>query len=139
MNAIYLGRYSNPLINDDLFYPCSISLGRPKFALDYRIVDELDAAKPTPDLLEEVKKTGWSLDFEEKLSILFRERSSKIFFGLRGIRLAAEAVGKTPVLLCFENVVAGEYCHRTTLAKVMREDYGLTMVELPDASKKKRN
>ncbi len=36
---------------------------------------------------------------------------------------------KTVFLLCFENVLAGETCHRRWLAKILRKSFGLNIEE----------
>ena len=57
--------------------------------------------------------------------------------GADGIAKLAEIARRNPaerlVLLCFEDVNAGEECHRRWLAEWMEQKYQLTVTELPDA------
>lgn len=134
--SIYLGRYANRLINDDLFYPCAVSLGKPKFKTAYAIVDELDSAKPPRETWEEIRENGWTAKAEADLEKYFQDRSRAIDAALRTIVFAAKTFKKDPVLLCFENVcAASEKCHRTIFAGVMRRLYGWSFVELPDVNR----
>jgi hypothetical protein len=49
-------------------------------------------------------------------------------------RIAEDHDGERLVLLCFENVHRGEFCHRRWLAEWIEDRYGIVVPELPEGS-----
>ena len=75
---------------------------------------------------------NWSdnqLDYKKSL----RKKDLRIFAEhLRELT----SYGKTVFLLCFENVLAGETCHRRWLAKILEKSFSLKIPEWQDTATK---
>ena len=103
--------------------PVRITLGKPRFRLSYSY-EEIRLLAPTPRIF----RLG-SDDFEHE----YREHLEKIGFEwLQAIfeEVAGRHEGSRLVLLCFENVLAGESCHCRTFARWWEEQSGQAIPEL---------
>jgi hypothetical protein len=104
--------------------PVAISLGLPKWPLGYELAGHLIELAPRraifhlpweqfePAYLRELDRVGWAAVEEQ----------------LRSIAAAAGSAGC--VLLCFENILRGERCHRRLAAEHWRERTGQDVPEL---------
>ncbi len=100
-----------------------ITLGKPQFWLSYSY-EEIRLLAPTPRIF---RLSGDDLEHEyrkhlEKFGV---ERLKTIFEDLAG-----QHEGRRLVLLCFENVLAGESCHRRIFARWWEEQTGTAIPEL---------
>ncbi|MBA3471842.1 MAG: DUF488 family protein [Rubrobacter sp.] len=103
--------------------PVRITLGKPRFRLSYSY-EEIRLLAPTPRIF----RLGGE-DFEHE----YREHLEKI--GVERLKTVFEEVsgrhGRDQlVLLCFENVLAGERCHRRVWADWWFEQTGQRVPEL---------
>jgi hypothetical protein len=107
--------------------PVRITLGAPKFDLGYELAGEIPELAPSrrifglpwehfePAYLEQLEHVDWP-DIERRLGAIVASR------GAPG-----------GVMLCFENVLAGEHCHRRLVAEWIEDQTGLVVPELSRA------
>ena len=118
LKTFYFGRYSNPLINNDLFYTVQISCSKPKFATPYLIDKTLEAAYPIGVVGNGYNKN----EFEQVYRKILDRNEELIKWELNIIDFIANHYNKYPVLLCFENLSSGKsFCHREILAQWITE------------------
>lgn len=124
---IYTSRYSNKALSDSEVYAVGISLGRPRFPIDYRIREQKYMLAP--------ERSMWGKTHEE-FTKLYTEKLDKL--GVEKVKSIIEemilrANGKKLVLLCFEDIrIEGEFCHRTTLGEWLEGNVGYEVEELDD-------
>jgi hypothetical protein len=118
------GRYQT--FDPSMGTPVRVTVGRPKFPLDYEIAAEIDELKPLGRI--------FNLSGEE-FEQAFRAHLEGI--GVDRIRERfAEVAAEHPeplVLLCFEDVLAGQACHRRTFAHWWNEQTGEDVPEAEPA------
>lgn len=132
MEKIYLGRYSHPIVCNDLFYVCSISLGRPKFKLDYVVDDFVALAAPDSATLAGFKG-GDNRDFWIARYVAQLDQAEEVLTReLDRLLRRAKSLQKDLLFLCFENVEAGEFCHRSIFASWASARRAVEFVELRD-------
>jgi hypothetical protein len=92
--------------------PVGVTLGKPKFPLGYRIAAEIDELKPYGLAFRKPPLTPAEFDaaYRRRLDQIGVDRLRERFE-----QIAAEH-GEPLCLLCFEDVLAGERCHRRTFA-----------------------
>lgn len=127
--AIWTSRYSNQILQNGKYYAVGISLGKPKFHVDYQIMNQLYELAPGGYTLrwdyERFKRA-----YFEKLNNLGRRKVENRLLVESSI---AHDTGKELVLLCFEDIrKPEEWCHRTLLAEWCRDNLGITINELED-------
>jgi hypothetical protein len=126
--ALATGRYAD-------FHPSQgvavgITVGRPRFSLRYRIAAEVDELKPFGLVLRKLPLTPEEFDAAyvrrlERVGVArLRERFDEI---------AAAEGNERLVLLCYEDVLAGQRCHRRTLARWWTERTGEPVPEVEPA------
>ncbi len=103
--------------------PVRITLGKPRFRLSYSY-EEIRLLAPTPRIF---RLGGGDFDHEyrkhlEKIGV---ERLETIFEDVAGRHDSGRLI-----LLCFENVLAGESCHRRSFARWWEEQTGEAIPEL---------
>jgi uncharacterized protein YeaO (DUF488 family) len=130
---VYTSRYSNQAIAASDLVPVGITAFPPRFPLAFQVAAHLRELAPSPGMLSQVR--AGTITEEE-----FRERYLARLDALGAGRvreMLTTAQGDTPgiVLLCFENVHAGERCHRRYLGNWLQTKLGLVVEELPDASR----
>ncbi len=127
--AIWTSRYSNKELPNGNYYAVGISLGKPKFGINYAI------RKQCYDLAPD--RWMWGKELEEFKRMYFA-KLDKMGVGrveniLRTLHTEAQANNQDLVLLCFEDVRDPEdWCHRTMLAEWAKNRIGLDIQELPN-------
>jgi len=112
--------------------PLGITRYRPRFPLPYTLKANLLDLAPSAALLAQSKRgTVTPKRFDaEYLRRLERVGETEILRQLASAQGTAAGV----ILLCFENVVAGERCHRRTLADWLQRKTGLAVDEYTTAA-----
>ncbi len=97
------------------------SLGHPRFRLSYKIAGKI------PELTPERPWLGLSREKYQPLYLAKLEAA-----GVDVIRRAIETVagGRVPVLLCFEHLTDGTWCHRRMFSEWWRRKTGQEVPEL---------
>jgi hypothetical protein len=109
--------------------PVRISVGAPKFWRGRKLVDGRVAAPW--GLIESAGKAALSIDerrerYEQRLD----EKGDEVVALLA--RIAVEHPGEQLCLCCFEDVHAGQECHRRWLAEWLEDRFGIDVPELTD-------
>lgn len=126
---ISTARYSNKTLQQPSYYPVGISVGKPKFALNYVLRDQCYALAPYYSMLN-LDSVSYETAYNEKLNKLGVQ---KVIGIVRGLERKATAEGKTLVLLCFEDIrIPGDWCHRRLFAAWWKEHTGEDINELPE-------
>jgi hypothetical protein len=103
----------------------AISLGKPKWPLAYEIAADVDELKPWGLLARPpLEQDEFRRRYVERLDRIGVERLRATFD-----RIAAEH-GEPLVLLCWENVHAGKFCHRRVFADWWAAQTGEEVPEL---------
>jgi len=123
---IYTSRYQNKALAEVDAVKVGISVGGPRFRIDYRVVRLSDLAPRFPML----KLRGEEFRREYR-AYLHRLTTPRIVQLLE--QLSHDNGDSDLVLLCFEDVNAGMLCHRRYLAEFLRAEAGLEIPELPTA------
>lgn len=132
--SIYTSRYSNKELDGDRYYTVGISRGKPRFRLGYVESEHCITLAPTREM--------WGIVSDDDFEVAYRQHLDRI--GPEKVRnllqwMSLRADGKDVVLLCFEDVRdESQVCHRTMLAKWLKDRLGLEVTELPDPSPVKR-
>lgn len=122
MTELATGRYRT--FEPSKGVPVSITVGQPKWPLGYEIRHQIRRLAP------------WGLmklDGEAFVSA-YRERLDRLDLGELAERfeaISAAEGGKPLVLLCFEDVHAGQLCHRRVFAEWFEERSGQPVPEIP--------
>ena len=137
MTKLYVSRYSNKELSKTDMPKVGISLGKPKFKIDYNIEGYVYLLAPPRELFRCENKDYFGKKYKEALSK----------HGIEKIKLALSRYGygkaEEMILLCFEDVTKGisDWCHRTMFAEWWEEQTGEKVEEYPDftteAAKKK--
>jgi Protein of unknown function, DUF488 len=121
---VFTSRYqSSALIAASGAAPLRITLGPPRFRLDYGLAGSIPSLAP--------RKRHFYLKGEAFREQYLADLDRRI--GPDGVlHLLAQAVEEhgAIVLLCFENVLAGQACHRRMLADWLQTERGLVIPEL---------
>lgn len=119
--GLFTSRYTSTLVNDRQYAPIGITVGRPKFPLRYMIAAYIDALAPFGIL---------NIEDPSLFAELYRKRLDLL--GVDRIRtlIARAARGKAAVLLCYENVLKNEDCHRRDFAEWWKDRTGEEVKEL---------
>jgi Protein of unknown function, DUF488 len=122
VTALATGRYQTFTPSQGV--PVQASLGRPKFPLDYELRETVRELMPW-GLLD--KKLS-----DDEFTRRYRQRLDRL--DLDALRAQFDAISKRhekrPVLLCFEDVHAGEFCHRRVFADFWQERTGRRIPEV---------
>ncbi len=118
---VYTSRWANRDLADLACVPVGISRGVPRFALpyQYRRVSEL-----APD------DQAWAEQDPEAFRLSYLRQLGEIGADAILGRLERVSGGLPVVCLCYEDVHAGESCHRRYLADFLRARAGLVVPEL---------
>ena len=129
---LYTSRWQNREVEHLDLMPVGISRGVPKFPVRYRYrrIGELE-----PD--------GWmfSIKSDARFEEVYRRKLER--FGAERIaellrRVSDEEGGADLALLCYENVHAGEVCHRRMFARWWQERTGQHIEELRGKDERRR-
>lgn len=127
--AIWTSRYSNKELSTGRYYAVGISIGRPKFRLEYELGEQCYSLAPKGYMLN-MDVESFRKAYYGKLEAIGTER---IISMVNKFEEKARSEGKELALLCFEDVrVEGQWCHRTVFAQWWAEKKGETIKELPD-------
>lgn len=128
---LFTSRYGNKNLPKDVV-PVGITLGKPKFKLNYEVAAYLRDLAPDGSMFKINDRAEFTPKFFRKLDRI----------GVDEIRRQLENVskrhgGKNLVLLCFEDVTKpGEWCHRLVFAEWWEARTGQKIDELPDPGSK---
>lgn len=124
---IFTGRYSDPAIAGAGLVPLGITRYRPRFPLPYALKANVSALAPSAALLARAKSGAVTpAQFDaEYVRGLERVGTAEILRQLASLQGTAAGV----ILLCFENVLIGERCHRLTLASWLERRAGIKVDE----------
>ena len=103
--------------------PVRITLGKPRFRLSYSY-EEIRLLAPTPRIFG-LGGGDFDHEYRKHLEKIGVERLETIFEEVAGRHDSGRLI-----LLCFENVLAGETCHRRTFARWWEEQTGEAIPEL---------
>ncbi len=117
MTALATGRYAT--FRPSLGVPVQASLGRPKFPIRYELHEEIRELMPRGLFGKELSEAEFTGRYRQRLDQL----------DLDALRAQFDAISKRNghkrvVLLCFEDVHAGEFCHRRVFADWFQESTG---------------
>lgn len=127
--AIWVSRYANKALKNERYYCVGISIGKPRFKLDYKLDEQCFSLAPKGYMLQ-MELDKFENAYYKKLEDIGTERIIRMVLRMKE---EAERAGKDLVLLCFEDVrVPGDWCHRTVFAKWWRDKTGEIINELPD-------
>lgn len=127
--AIWTSRYSNKELLVGSYYPVGISIGKPRFRLEYVLREQCYSLAPKGYMLN-MDIDQFKQAYYEKLEEIGKE---KIIDIVKKLDEKARNEGKELVLLCFEDVrVEGDWCHRTIFAEWWAENVGDVIEELPN-------
>ena len=127
--AIWTSRYSNKELSVGRYHPVGISIGKPRFHLEYVLREQCYSLAPKGYMLN-MDIDQFKQAYYEKLEEIGKEKIINIVTKLDE---KARNEGKELVLLCFEDVrVEGDWCHRTIFAEWWSENVGEVIEELPD-------
>lgn len=107
--------------------PVRITLGKPRFRLGYEY-EEIRLLAPPPRVFALRDEAEFKAAYRQHLDAVGMERLRRVFE-----RVGGEHSGQRLVLLCFENVLAGESCHRRMFAQWWKEQTGQDVPELDPA------
>lgn len=129
---IYTSRYSNPELRSGNYTAVRISIGTPRWDIGFPLAGEIKDLMPFG-----------LLDVED--SAIFKARyfealNKKGVARIKNQLQKFETLGKSVVLLCYENIRKGDsnWCHRTMFAKWWLNQTGEKIFELVDNSKIKK-
>lgn len=121
-SKVYTSRYANKELNNDKYVVVAISLGLPKFKINYNIDIQVYSLAPGRDYFRSGNNDYFTSRYREDLEALGVNEVINILS-------AVAQEGKDIVLLCFEDINK-ELCHRTILAEWFKEKTGQEIVEL---------
>ena len=125
-------RYSNPNITPETHTPIRISLGVPKFKLNYDIAGEVNILMPTPQMLS---LTDEAVYRELYFELLDRRGIKEIVTELQSVTVS----GKETILLCFEDLQKpNAWCHRRMFAEWIKRQTGHVIDELSEPEPKEK-
>lgn len=106
--------------------PVRITRGHPRFKLNYDLREKVAQLYPSRDIF----KAGLSpREFERRYRKELEEQGlARINSKLQEI--SGRAKGERIVLLCYEKVLDGEYCHRRVFARWWEEQTGIEVPEI---------
>lgn len=122
----YVSRYSNKALENENVIPIQISVGLPKFKINYELKGEIGLLKPFG---------LFKIQDQEDFDIAYTQQLER--HGVEKIRRCLnhfKEEGKDTVLLCFEDVRV-KPCHRTTFAEWWKEKTGEEIPEYPEPEK----
>lgn len=126
--AIWTSRYSNKELSNK-YYVVGISLGKPKFKINYTIKNQCYDLAPD--------RCMWGREIEEFRKMYFAKLDEmgvrKVESILNTFHMQAQENNQDLVLACFEDVRDPEdWCHRTMLAEWVKNRIGWDINELPN-------
>lgn len=121
---IYTSRFQNKAISNIEHIPIRIARYHPRFPLPYKIEGKIEILMPT---IEEFKIA--KMDFI-RFKKIFSKRISENISAIKGTLTSLQKDGRDIVLLCYEDVNAGEQCHRRIFAEIYEKHTGIEIVEI---------
>jgi hypothetical protein len=124
--GLWTARYHNPLVKDSGHAPVRITLGSPRMRLGYALAGEIRELAPPGYLFKINERAVFEPKFFAHLDEVGIERIAEAFTTLH------LATSQDLVLLCFERVDQGDWCHRLCVAKWWEARTGQAILELPE-------
>lgn len=103
--------------------PVATSLGRPKFPISYELTEEVGALKPFG--LLDLDGAEFTARYRDRLEKVGTAKLWRVFHAI-----SRKHDGARLVLLCYEDVLAGQFCHRRVFADWWQERAGQAVPEL---------
>jgi hypothetical protein len=123
---LYTSRWQNRNLEKLDVVPVGISVAVPRFLVRYRY-RRLAELQPDPWMLSIKDDASFERCYRRKLDRLGVEQIGALLQ-----QIANEEGGKPICLLCYENVWAGQVCHRRMFARWFEQRTGIVVEELPD-------
>jgi uncharacterized protein YeaO (DUF488 family) len=125
---VYTSRYQNPNVASEGRVAYGITAYPPRFPLKFKLSGNLQDLAPTREMLrgymaKRLNDETFRQQYIARLNALGADQVKAILTEAQG-----EASGI--VLLCFEDVHAGQTCHRSDLARWLQEHLGLVVDEM---------
>ncbi len=117
------GRYST--FELAMGVPVATSLGRPKFSITYALDEEVGALKPWGLLGKGLSEDEFTARYRGRLDKTGVGKLQRVFHAI-----SRKYDGARLVLLCFEDVHAGQFCHRRVFAEWWEEYTGQRVPEV---------
>jgi hypothetical protein len=128
--AVWTSRYSNRGLARSGLVVVGITRWRPRFPLAYKVKANLSILAPSAKMLTEARAgnltpRAFRAQYVRQLERVGVQNTLAALRQLQG-------KSKGLALVCYENVGAGERCHRRYLAAWLKVRAGLDVPELPD-------
>lgn len=126
MTKLYVSRYSNKDLAETNAVKLGISLGRPRFKVQYEIKGNIYVLAPNRAIFN-LDKVNFTKRYKEQLDKLGVEKIKAI--------LAEYGYGEAEemILLCYEDITTEKWCHRTVFAEWWQEKTGEEVPEYKDS------
>jgi hypothetical protein len=105
--------------------PVATSIGRPRFPIDYEPTEEIGLLKPFGLFGKDLSDEEFRAAYRERLDKTGVDKLQRVFHAI-----SRKHEGSRLVLLCFEDVLGGQSCHRRAFADWWTERTGQTVPEL---------
>ena len=112
--------------------PVGITLGEPKFPLRYKLADNVRMLAPSHREFHITDDAEFTASYRGRLDKFGVDRIRRLLFHIHH----DAGIGNGLVLLCYEDVWAGEKCHRQDFAAWWLDRTGEQVHELPSRSTK---
>ncbi len=116
-------RYSTFI--DAMGVPVQTSIGRPKFPLRYDLTEQAKRLMPWGLLSADLSEADFTAHYRARLDKVGVDALRRLFYVISGRHGGARLI-----LLCFEDVNAGKFCHRRVFAAWWEERTGHHVPEL---------
>jgi len=101
------------------------SIGRPRFPISYELTEEVGPLKPWGLFGKDLSDDEFGPAYRERLEKVGIDKLQRVFQAI-----SRKCDGRRLVLLCFEDVLAGQSCHRRAFADWWTERTGHLVPEL---------
>lgn len=126
MTKLYVSRYSNKELEDPNVIKVGISRGLPKFSTKYVLAGNIFQLAPPSSIFAMTDEFAFRRKYFEHLDKI----------GVEGVKRLLEKMGygkaEQIVLLCYEDITSGKWCHRTMFAEWWEKNTGEKVKEFPD-------
>jgi hypothetical protein len=119
---LYTSRWSSPLLKDAQCVPLQTSRGAPRWKLPYRYRRAMWLAPDDETWMLRGEQEGFKPSYLCQLEEIGAEEIVA--------RLAEISNGLPVVMLCWEDVHAGQVCHRRYVAEFIEDETGIVVPEL---------
>jgi len=126
---LYTSRYSNREIENTNLVPVGITLGNPRFKLAYKLHGiRKELAPPTWNIMQ-LPRDRFQAQYEAHLTMQGVPKLRALLQGIQDKYRTADGL----VLLCYEDLDKGDFCHRRMFAEWWEREAGEPVEELQPA------